>query len=68
MLGISASLESTTRVIAPSAGGFLLGAVGAWAPGVVSSILMLWAIWFAYRRIIRAKLRPVPPAPEVPNA
>jgi DHA1 family tetracycline resistance protein-like MFS transporter len=54
-LGISASLESMTRVISPSVGGFLLGTVGAWAPGAVSALLMLWAVWFAYRRIILVK-------------
>lgn len=51
-LGISTSLESLTRVISPSVGGFLLQNLGAWAPGLVSAILMLWAVWFAYRRII----------------
>jgi DHA1 family tetracycline resistance protein-like MFS transporter len=54
-LGISASLESVTRVISPSAGGFLLGSVGAWAPGLVSAVLTLWAVWFAYRKVILAK-------------
>jgi len=63
-LGISTSLESVTRVIAPSVGGFLLGSVGAWAPGVVSAILVLWAVWFAYRRIILVKA----PAMESTNA
>lgn len=58
MLGISSSIESATRVISPSVGGFLLGRTGAWAPGVVSAILMLWAIWFAYRRIIQEKTTP----------
>jgi MFS transporter, DHA1 family, tetracycline resistance protein len=51
-LGISTSLESVSRVIAPSAGGFLLQNLGAWAPGLVSAALMLWAVIFAYRRII----------------
>ncbi len=54
-LGISTSLESMTRVIAPSAGGFLLQNLGAWAPGLVSAALMLWAVWFAYRHIILIK-------------
>jgi len=54
-LGISASLVSLTRVIAPTVGGFLLGGLGAWAPGLVSALLMLWAVWFAYRRIIHLK-------------
>ncbi len=52
MLGIAASLEVITRVIAPSAGGFLLQNLGIWAPGVFSALLMLWAVSFAYRRII----------------
>lgn len=68
MLGISSSLESMTRVIAPSAGGFLLGSLGAWAPGVVSAVLMLWAIYFAYRRVINVKSPVVPPAQEIIHA
>jgi DHA1 family tetracycline resistance protein-like MFS transporter len=66
-LGISTSLESVSRVIAPSAGGFLLQNLGAWAPGVVSAILMAWVILFTYRRVIRAKAPTVPSAPEVVN-
>src|SRR5512136_277212 len=66
-LGISTSLESVSRVIAPSAGGFLLQNLGAWAPGVVSAFLMAWAIWFTYRRIIRAKELVIPPGQEVAN-
>jgi DHA1 family tetracycline resistance protein-like MFS transporter len=57
MLGISASLESLTRVIAPTVGGYLLGNLGSWAPGIFAAILMAWAVWFAYRRIIRGKDR-----------
>ena len=52
MLGISTSLESITRVISPTLGGFLIGSIGTWAPGVASAVVMLWAIWLAYRRII----------------
>jgi DHA1 family tetracycline resistance protein-like MFS transporter len=66
-LGISTSLESVSRVIAPSAGGFLLQNLGAWAPGVVSAALMLWVVYFTYRRIIRIKLPTIPPAAEVDN-
>ncbi len=54
-LGLSASLESVTRVVSPSVGGFLLGSVGAWAPGLVSAVLTLWAVWFAYRKIVLMK-------------
>jgi len=52
ILGISASLEALTRVVAPSVGGFLLGYFGRWAPGVFTALLMVWAVSFAYRRII----------------
>ena len=59
-LGISTSLESISRVIAPSAGGFLLQNLGAWAPGLVSALLMLWAVFFAYRRIILVRKPMIP--------
>ena len=62
-LGISTSLESISRVIAPSAGGFLLQNLGAWAPGLVSALLMLWAVYFAYRRIILVR-KPIVPTEE----
>jgi DHA1 family tetracycline resistance protein-like MFS transporter len=52
MLGIAASLEAVTRVIAPTVGGFLLQKLGIWAPGVFSAVLMAWAVTFAYRRIV----------------
>ncbi len=52
ILGISASLDALTRVIAPSVGGFLLGYFGRWAPGVVTALLMAWAVSFTYRRIV----------------
>ena len=67
-LGISTSLESVSRVIAPSAGGFLLQNLGAWAPGVVSAALMLWAVYFAYRRIIRVKPSIIVPTAGVSQA
>jgi len=52
ILGISTSLEATTRVIAPIAGGFLLQKLGLWAPGVFSAILMVWTLLLAYWRIV----------------
>jgi DHA1 family tetracycline resistance protein-like MFS transporter len=67
-LGLSSSLESVTRVIAPSVGGFLLGSLGAWAPGVVSAALILWAVYFTYRRVIRVRPSMRPASQEVANA
>jgi DHA1 family tetracycline resistance protein-like MFS transporter len=52
ILGIATSLEAVTRVIAPSAGGFLLQSIGIWAPGIFSAFLMVLSIFFAYFRII----------------
>lgn len=52
MLGIAASLEAITRVIAPSVGGFFLQNLGIWAPGVFSALLLAWAVTFTYRRIV----------------
>jgi len=60
-LGLSASIESLSRVIAPSAGGFLLQNLGTWAPGVFSGLIMLWVVTFVWRRLI---VNPDPPLPE----
>lgn len=59
-LGLSASLESLSRVIAPTLGGVLLGQVGAWAPGILGALLMAWLVSFVYRRLI---VNPDPPLP-----
>jgi len=67
MLGIAGALESLTRVIAPIVGGYLLGNLGTWAPGIFSAILMAWAVRFAYRRIIRVKVPEVPTSAEETN-
>ena len=40
ILGLSASIESSTRIIAPTLAGFLLQQVGYWAPGLVGAIIM----------------------------
>jgi DHA1 family tetracycline resistance protein-like MFS transporter len=42
ILGLSASLESLTRVIAPTLGGLLLDKLGSWSPGVFSSVLLIF--------------------------
>jgi len=67
MLGISASLEAVTRVIAPTVGGYMLGALGTWAPGIFSALLVAWAVWFAYRRIILVKTRKISQAARTGN-
>jgi predicted MFS family arabinose efflux permease len=66
MLGISASLESITRVLAPTIGVFMLGSIGTWVPAVFSAAVILWTIWLAYRRIVLMKV-PVEPQPAEPS-
>ena len=48
ILGISSSLESATRALSPSLGGWLIGALGAWAPGLLSSVLMVAVTIYVY--------------------
>ncbi|MCJ7513750.1 MAG: MFS transporter [Anaerolineales bacterium] len=61
ILGLSTSVESLTRVIAPVLGGYLLGSVGSAAPGVASALLMAVLFPYAYFRLIA---RPAPPLAE----
>jgi MFS transporter, DHA1 family, tetracycline resistance protein len=66
MLGISTSLESITRVISPTLGGFLLGSIGTWAPGAVSAAVLLWTVWLAYQSIVLVE-EPEVPQPAEPS-
>lgn len=50
-LGLSAALESLSRIIAPIVGAWLLQDLGPWAPGLVSGLLLAWTTVFALRRI-----------------
>jgi DHA1 family tetracycline resistance protein-like MFS transporter len=59
-LGLSASLESLTRVLAPSMGGLLLERMGTSAPGILGAFIMIWVTAFIWRRLI---VRPDPPLP-----
>ena len=51
-LGTAGAFESLSRVVSPSAGGWLLGAVGAWAPGVVAAVIMAGVAVFAWQRLL----------------
>lgn len=53
-LGLSASLSSLTRIISPTVGGFLLGRIGAFAPGVLAALLMAWLIPYTWQRVLFA--------------
>ena len=71
MLGLSASLEAATRVIAPSLGGLLLDQVGrnfgtfagTAAPGIFATVVMVWLFSFVVRRVQDQPLAPAAAAP-----
>lgn len=51
ILGLAASIESLTRVIAPTLGGALLGGLGTWAPGLFSGLLLAVLSIYVWRVI-----------------
>jgi DHA1 family tetracycline resistance protein-like MFS transporter len=51
ILGLSASVESSTRILAPVIGGALLQQLGAWAPGAFGAILMFGLLPFLMAKI-----------------
>lgn len=51
-MGLSASLESFTRIIAPSFGGFIMGQLGSSAPGIMSAILLAVFIPYAWKKFM----------------
>lgn len=59
-LGVAASIESLSRVVGPAAGGFLLGVLGTWAPGVIGAVILAWLAGYVWRRLI---VNPDPPLP-----
>lgn len=61
ILGLFASVDGSTRIIAPIFGGILLQQVGTWAPGVFASLIMAGVVIFIlatiYNRPIFAAMR-----------
>jgi DHA1 family tetracycline resistance protein-like MFS transporter len=51
ILGLSASIESSTRIVAPVLGGYMLGSLGAWAPGVFGGLLVTMLSIYVWRGI-----------------
>ena len=51
-LGLSASLGSLARVFSPTVGGFLLGQVGAAAPGMLGAFLMGWLVYYTWKQVL----------------
>jgi DHA1 family tetracycline resistance protein-like MFS transporter len=57
ILGLSASIESATRVIAPTLGGFLLERLGAWSPGTFGAIILAGLFFYVLNKIFN---HPIP--------
>jgi DHA1 family tetracycline resistance protein-like MFS transporter len=51
-LGLAASWDSLTRVVAPIAGGFLLDRISPAAPGIAGALLLAGLIPFVWKRIL----------------
>jgi DHA1 family tetracycline resistance protein-like MFS transporter len=69
ILGISASIESLTRVFAPAIGGALLSSVGTWAPGIFGAAILAGLSIYVWMNVLNhpvvlarqeAALAPVP--------
>jgi DHA1 family tetracycline resistance protein-like MFS transporter len=60
-LGLSASLDSLTRVVAPAIGGFLLEQLGASALGLFGALILAWVVFYVWQRLI---VHPAPPLPD----
>ncbi len=51
ILGLSAAVESSTRIFAPIIGGALLQQLGTWAPGSFGAIVMTAVFFYVFARI-----------------
>lgn len=51
LLGLATSIESSTRVISPLLGGFLLEKISYWAPGTLGALLLFIAFAYVLRTV-----------------
>lgn len=69
ILGLSASVESSTRILAPILGGALLQQLGTWAPGMFGFVVMagllvyVWMKIYNHPLIIAFEQKQLAPAP-----
>jgi DHA1 family tetracycline resistance protein-like MFS transporter len=52
ILGLSAAVESSTRIIAPILGGALLDKVGTWSPGAFGAVVMVGVTIYVFAKIL----------------
>jgi DHA1 family tetracycline resistance protein-like MFS transporter len=65
VIGLSTSVGSLTRIPAPTVAGFLIQAVGPWAPGVLAGVLTAMMVPYAWARLIKRPDAPLPPREKV---
>jgi DHA1 family tetracycline resistance protein-like MFS transporter len=67
ILGLSAAVESSTRIISPILGGILLQQIGTWAPGAFGAVVMVGVSIYVFIKIydhpIISKLKQNVPVP-----
>lgn len=67
ILGLSSSIESSTRIIAPILGGALLQQIGTWAPGAFSAVVMagtsIYVFLTIYNHPVISPTKEPPPIP-----
>jgi MFS family permease len=51
-LGLSTSLDSLTRILAPAMGGVLIEELGAWAVGGSGALIMTCVVFYAWRCLV----------------
>ena len=51
ILGLSTSIESSTRILAPIIGGALLQNLGTWAPGALGAVVMVGVLVYTWKKI-----------------
>ena len=56
ILGISTSLESFTRVIAPPIGGWMIGNIGSWSPGIVCAVIVALTAFYTWKRVVSERM------------
>ena len=62
ILGLSASIESLTRVIAPTLGGVLLDQYGSWSPGTFGALILAGLFIYVWNKIFNHPLAQTAPA------
>lgn len=63
ILGLSASVESSTRIFAPIIGGALLQGLGTWAPGAFGAVVMVGVFAYVWFTIYNHPIIAARPAP-----